>query len=50
MSKNDARPISECRKHDPSAAPFFLGFRQTENAVVVKLGMGMWESIDFDRF
>ncbi len=30
--------------HDPSRAPLFLGFRQTENAVVVRQGMGMWES------
>lgn len=30
--------------HDPSAAPLFSGFRQTENAVVVKPGDGMWRS------
>ena len=28
-------------KHDPSAAPLFAGFRQTENAVVVRPGHGM---------
>ena len=32
-------------KHDPSAAPLLLGFRQTENAVVVKLGAGAWKSV-----
>src|ERR1700681_3517094 len=32
-------------KHDPSAAPLFVGFRQTENSVVVRLGTGVWKSI-----
>jgi len=32
-------------KHDPTAAPLFIGFRQTENAVVVKLGTGVWKSV-----
>src|SRR5579871_1303237 len=31
-------------KHDPSAAPLFVGFRQTENSVVVRLGTGLWQS------
>src|SRR5215475_3774291 len=31
--------------HNPSAAPLFAGFRQTENAVVVKLGNGVWKSV-----
>jgi hypothetical protein len=31
--------------HNPSAAPLFAGFRQTENAVVVKLGTGAWKSV-----
>src|ERR1041384_2677049 len=31
--------------HNPSAAPLFAGFRQTENAVVVKLGTGVWKSV-----
>ena len=31
-------------KHDPAAAPLMVGFRQTENAVVVKLGTGVWKS------
>lgn len=30
--------------HDPAAAPLFVGFRQTENAVVVPRGEGMWRS------
>ncbi len=32
-------------KHDPAAAPLFIGFRQTENAVVVRLGSGTWKSV-----
>jgi hypothetical protein len=32
-------------KHDPAAAPLFVAFRQTENAVVVKLGTGVWKSV-----
>ena len=31
-------------KHDPAAAPLFLGFRQTENATVAKLGTGLWKT------
>jgi hypothetical protein len=31
--------------HNPAAAPLFAGFRQTENAVVTKLGTGMWKSM-----
>jgi len=31
-------------KHDPVAAPLFIGFRQTENATVVKLGTGLWKT------
>jgi hypothetical protein len=31
--------------HDTSAAPLFIGFRQTENAVVVRPGTGTWQSI-----
>ncbi|MBF8269248.1 MAG: hypothetical protein HW386_957, partial [Gammaproteobacteria bacterium] len=30
--------------HDPVAAPLFIGFRQTENAIVVPPGGGMWRS------
>lgn len=32
-------------KHDPAAAPLFAGFRQTDNAVVVKLGTGTWKTV-----
>lgn len=32
-------------KHDPSAAPLFVGFRQTDNAVVVRPGTGTWKSV-----
>jgi hypothetical protein len=32
-------------KHDPAAAPLMVGFRQTENAVVVKLGTGTWKTV-----
>ncbi len=32
-------------KHDPAAAPLFIGFRQTENAVVVKPGTGVWKTV-----
>ncbi len=32
-------------KHDPSAAPLLPGFRQTENAMVVRLGTGTWQSV-----
>jgi len=31
--------------HNPSSAPLFAGFRQTENAVVVKFGTGVWKSV-----
>ena len=31
--------------HSPSSAPLFAGFRQTENAVVVKLGTGVWKTV-----
>lgn len=32
-------------KHDPNAAPLFLGYRHTENAKLTKLGEGAWKSI-----
>jgi hypothetical protein len=32
-------------KHDASVAPLSLGFRQTENAVVVVTGTGLWQSV-----
>lgn len=30
--------------HDPARAPLFVGFRQTENAAVVPLGKGLWQT------
>jgi hypothetical protein len=32
-------------KHDPATAPLFVGFRQTENAVVVSPVAGIWKTI-----
>jgi hypothetical protein len=32
-------------KHDPSSAPLLIGFRQTENATVVKPGTGVWKTV-----
>ena len=32
-------------KHDPKAAPLIVGFRQTENAVNVALGNGVWKTV-----
>ncbi len=32
-------------KHDPASAPLFTGFRQTENAVVVRPGTGTWKTV-----
>lgn len=32
-------------KHDSSAAPLFVGFRQTENSIVVRLGTGVWKTV-----
>ena len=32
-------------KHDPSAAPLVTGFRQTENAINVKPGSGVWKTV-----
>lgn len=32
-------------KHDPAAAPLFLGFRETENAVVVRPPNGIWKTM-----
>jgi hypothetical protein len=38
------RYLTAVTMHDPAAAPLSVGFRQTENAVVVKLGTGTWKS------
>jgi hypothetical protein len=32
-------------KHDPSAAPLLVGFRQTENALNVRPGNGVWKTV-----
>ena len=32
-------------KHDPAAAPVVVGFRQTENAINVRPGNGVWKSV-----
>ncbi len=32
-------------KHDPTAAPLFLGYRHTENALLVKHGEGAWKTM-----
>jgi hypothetical protein len=32
-------------KHDPAAAPLVVGFRQTENAVNVRTGIGVWKTV-----
>lgn len=39
------RYLTAVTTHDPAAAPLAVGFRQTENAVVVKLGAGTWKSV-----
>jgi hypothetical protein len=36
--------LSAVVKHDPSAAPLVVGFRQTENALNVRPGNGMWKT------
>jgi len=32
-------------KHDPAAAPLMVGFRQTENAINVRPGAGVWKTV-----
>ena len=32
-------------KHDPAAAPLVVGFRQTENAINVRPGNGVWKTL-----
>jgi hypothetical protein len=39
------RYLTAVTTHNPSAAPLAVGFRQTENAVVIKLGTGAWKSV-----
>src|ERR1700750_2128626 len=31
--------------HDPSKAPLLIGFRQTENAINVRPGQGIWKTM-----
>jgi hypothetical protein len=38
------RYLAAVIKHDPGAAPLRLGFRQTENALVVAPGGGVWKT------
>jgi hypothetical protein len=37
--------LSAVIKHDPGAAPLVIGFRQTENAINVRPGNGVWKSV-----
>jgi len=37
--------LNALSKHDPAAAPLMIGFRQTENAVVVRPGNGLWKTM-----
>src|ERR1700733_12316627 len=38
--------LAAVTKHDPTAAPLFIAFRETENAIVVEPGKdGLWQSM-----
>jgi hypothetical protein len=37
--------LSAVIKHDPSAAPLSVGFRETDNAVAIRLGTGVWKTV-----
>jgi hypothetical protein len=37
--------LAAVAKHDPAAAPLVVGFRQTENAVNVRPGSGVWKTV-----
>jgi hypothetical protein len=37
--------LTAVTKHDPAGAPLMPGFRQTENAVVVRPGTGVWKTV-----
>jgi len=39
------RYLAAVIKHDPTAAPLVVGFRQTENAINVSPGGGVWKSV-----
>src|SRR5258706_13314606 len=32
-------------RHDPAGVPLVVGFRQTENAINVRLGNGVWKTV-----
>src|SRR5215469_11496508 len=36
--------LAAVMKHDPSAAPLAVGFRETDNAVAIRLGSGVWKT------
>jgi hypothetical protein len=38
--------LSDTVKHDPSAAPLFIAYRETENAIVINKGEeGLWKTL-----
>ena len=37
--------LAAVSKHDPAAAPLVVGFRQTENAINVRPGNGVWKTV-----
>jgi hypothetical protein len=37
--------LAAVAKHDPAAAPLVVGFRQTENAINVRPGNGVWKTV-----
>jgi len=37
--------LAAVNKHDPAAAPLVVGFRQTENAINVRPGNGVWKTV-----
>ena len=37
--------LTAVTKHDPAAAPLVVGFRQTENAINVRPGNGVWKTV-----
>jgi hypothetical protein len=37
--------LSAVARHDPAAAPLVVGFRQTENAINVRPGNGVWKTV-----
>jgi len=39
------RYLNAVIRHDPSAAPIVVGFRQTENAINVRPGNGVWKTV-----